>query len=69
MISKKGTIFKSLYQLVQTQVDSMGKEPLTSCLASRKFAGNKENLTMKKRVHFAVSLHDMLLNSFHEKLA
>ena len=57
MISERGTsgIFKSLYQLVQTQVDIMGKEPLTSCFAKKKMFGNDANIVKKKRVHFAVS--------------
>ena len=56
MISEKRTsdIFESLYQLVQTQVDTMGKEPLTSCFAKKKMFGSDANIIRKKRVHFAV---------------
>ena len=58
MISEKGTggIFESLYQLVQTQVNTMGKQPLTSCFAKKKMFGNDANIIRKKRVHFAVSI-------------
>ena len=58
MISEKGTsgIFESLYQLVQTQVDTMGKQPLTSCFVKKKMFGNDANIVKKKRVHFAVSI-------------
>ena len=58
MINEKGTsgIFESLYQLVQTQVNTMGKEPLTSCFTKKKMTGSVENMIRKKRVHLAVSI-------------
>ena len=56
MISEKRTsgIFESLYQLVQTQVDTMGKQPLTSCFAKKKMFGNDATVLLRLRVQNAV---------------
>ncbi len=53
---QKGNLFSAFYQLIQTQMNGMGKEPLVSCLVKKDSREKDGKFHVKKRVHFAVSM-------------